>query len=46
MPADQIYLPETINEGWEAIWSVGCGPGRCRSDDMCNLPVEAWGEPH
>lgn len=43
---DEIYLPETINEGWEAIWIVGCGPGRCRRDEICDLPVEEWGEPH
>src|ERR1700752_5166695 len=26
---DEIYLRETIDEGWEAIWIVGCGPDRC-----------------
>jgi hypothetical protein len=46
MPADQIYLPETIDEGWEAIWIVGCGPDRCRRDEICDLPVEEWGKPH
>ena len=39
---DEIYL----NEGWEAIWIVGCGPGRCRRDAICDLSVEEWGEPH
>jgi hypothetical protein len=43
---DEIYLPETINEGLEAIWIVGCAAGRCRRDEICDLPVEDWGEPH
>jgi hypothetical protein len=46
MPADQIYLPGTINEGWEAIWIVGCGPDRCRRDEICDLAVEEWGKPY
>ena len=25
---DEIYLCDTIDEGWEAIWIVGCGPDR------------------
>jgi hypothetical protein len=41
---DEIYLRETIDEGWEAIWIVGCGPDRCRRDKICDLPVEEWGE--
>jgi hypothetical protein len=43
---DEIYLPEIIDEGWEATWIVGCGPGRCRRDEICDLPVEEWGEPY
>jgi hypothetical protein len=43
---DEIYLPDTINEGWEAIWIVGCGPGRCRHGEICDLPVEEWGKPY
>jgi hypothetical protein len=43
---DEIYLRASIDEGWEAIWIVGCGPDRCRRDKICDLPVEEWGEPH
>jgi hypothetical protein len=43
---DEIYLPDGINEGWEAIWIVGCGPDRCRRDEICDLPVEEWGKPY
>jgi hypothetical protein len=35
-----------VDEGWDGIWIVGCGPNRCRRDEICNLPVEEWGEPH
>ncbi len=40
---DEIYLRDTIDEGWEAIWVVGCGPDRCRRDEICSLPVEERG---
>jgi hypothetical protein len=43
---DEIYLPEGIDEGWEAIWIVGCGRGRCRHGEICDLPVEEWGKPY
>jgi hypothetical protein len=43
---DEIYFPEIIDEGWEAIWIVGCGPDRCRRDEICDLPVEEWGKPY
>jgi hypothetical protein len=43
---DEVYLREFIDEGWDAIWVVGCGSDRCRRDEICNLPVEEWGEPH
>ena len=43
---DDIYLRETIDEGWEAIWIIGCGPDRCRRDEICDLPVEEWGKPY
>ena len=43
---DEIYLRHYVDEGWDAIWVVGCGPERCRRDEICNLPVEEWGSPH
>ena len=43
---DEIYLRECVDEGWDAIWIVGCGPDRCRRDEICNQPVEEWGAPH
>ena len=46
MSADQICLPETIDEGWEAIWIVGCGPDHRRREEICDLPAEERGEPH
>jgi hypothetical protein len=43
---DEVYLQrDWIDEGWDAIWIVGCGPDRCRRDEICNLAVEEWGEP-
>ena len=33
-------------DGWDAIWIVGCGPGACRRGEICDLPVEEWGEPY
>jgi hypothetical protein len=43
---DEFYLPDSFDEGWDAIYIVGCGPDRCRRDEICNLPVEEWGPPH
>jgi hypothetical protein len=48
---DEVYLADiyrgnAIDEGWEGIWIVGCGPARCRREDICELPMEEWGEPH
>jgi hypothetical protein len=43
---DEIYFPEFIDEGWEAIWIIACGPDRCRRDEIPNLPVEEWGSPY
>ncbi|MGZ4524858.1 MAG: hypothetical protein ACXVX7_00075 [Mycobacterium sp.] len=43
---NEIYLPDFVDEGWEAIWIVGCGPEHCRKDEICNLSVEEWGAPH
>jgi hypothetical protein len=43
---DDVYLRDSVDEGWDAIWIVGCGPDRCRRHEICNLPVEEWGEPH
>lgn len=43
---DELYLRDYVDEGWDAIWIVGCGPDRCRRDEICNLPVEEWGAPH
>jgi hypothetical protein len=48
---DELYLADmyrgaAIDEGWEAIWIVGCGPDCCRRDEIPNLPVEEWGEPY
>jgi hypothetical protein len=43
---DEIYLRHNVHEGWDAIWIVGCGPDRCRGDEICNQPVAEWGEPH
>jgi hypothetical protein len=40
------YLRDIVHEGWDAIFIVGCGPDRCRRDEICNLPVEEWGAPH
>jgi hypothetical protein len=36
---DEIHLPDTIDEGWEAIWIVGCGPDRCRAT---RSPICQW----
>jgi len=33
-------------DGWDAIWIVGCGPQGCRRCEVCDLPVEEWGEPY
>lgn len=47
MPVDRRDLPsDTIDEDWEATWIVGCGPGRCRRGEICDLPVQEWGKPH
>jgi hypothetical protein len=43
---DDVYVRDSVDEGWDAIWIVGCGPDRCRRDEICNLPVEEWGPPH
>lgn len=43
---DEIYLCDFVDEGWDAFWIVGCGPDRCRRDEICNRPVEEWGAPH
>ena len=48
---DEVYLPDLDkgripDDGWDAIWIVGCGPRRCRRGEICDLPVEEWGEPH
>jgi hypothetical protein len=43
---DEVYLPDSVDEGWDAIFIVGCGPDRCRRDEICDLPVEEWGAPH
>lgn len=43
---DEVYLRYHVDEGWDAIWVVGCGADRCRRDEICNLPVEEWGSPH
>ena len=32
--------------GWDGIWIVGCGPQGCRRSEICDLPVEEWGEPY
>jgi hypothetical protein len=26
---DEVYLRDSVDEGWDAIWIVGCGPDRC-----------------
>lgn len=43
---DAVDPSDHIDEGWEAIWIVGCGPDRCRRDEICDLPVEEWGKPY
>lgn len=48
---DLIYVHNiikfrAIDEGWEGIWIVGCGPDRCRRDEICDLPAEEWGQPY
>ncbi|CPR10491.1 hypothetical protein BN971_01880 [Mycobacterium bohemicum DSM 44277] len=43
---DEVYLRDFVDEGWDAIWIVGCGPDRCRRNEICNLPIEEWGPPH
>jgi hypothetical protein len=43
---DEVYLRDFVDEGWDAIWIVGCGSDRCRRDEICNLPVEEWGAPY
>jgi hypothetical protein len=35
-----------IDEGWDAIWIVGCGPDRCRKEEICKLSVYEWGDPY
>ena len=42
---DEVW-PYYFDEGWDAIWIIECGPERCRRNEICNLPVQEWGEPH
>ena len=42
---DELYLHDFVDEGWEAIFIVGC-PDRCPRDEICNLSVDEWGAPY
>ncbi|MCZ8377648.1 hypothetical protein O6P37_02105 [Mycobacterium sp. CPCC 205372] len=41
---DEVALD--VDPECDAIWIIGCGPGRCRRSEICDLPIEEWGEPH
>jgi len=42
---DDVYLRDSVDEGWDAIWIVGCGPDRCRRDEICKPGTSSPGPP-
>jgi hypothetical protein len=43
---EEVVLSDSVDEGWDAFYIVGCGPDRCRHAEIGALPVEEWGAPY